>query len=215
MKPILLILLLFLPLTIISQDIKWTTVPYDAINPDELVAKGIIELDNGDETPEADLSIDFMRESIFYRNLLNNAIFSIFKEDFARISVVNYKEGEMVKDSEFYGDVGEEIGAVLRKGLYDKADLNIVNITSVVKEGFFRRSQPKFLINNGADINYQNKQGQTPAMKAAEKNNFYIIKLLLDKNADLTKSDYTGRTLKEIAENSRDKRILKLLNEKI
>ena len=52
-------------------------------------------------------------------------------------------------------------------------------------------------------------------MKAAEKNNFYIIKLLLDKNADLTKSDYTGRTLKEIAENSRDKRILKLLNEKI
>ena len=72
-----------------------------------------------------------------------------------------------------------------------------------------------FLINNGADINYQNKQGQTPAMKAAEKNNFYVIKLLLDKNADLTKSDYTGRTLKEIAENSRDKRILKLLNEKI
>ena len=29
---------------------------------------------------------------------------------------------------------------------------------------------------------------------------------------DLAKSDYTGRTLKDIAENSRDARILKLLN---
>ena len=70
----------------------------------------------------------------------------------------------------------------------------------------------QILINNNADINYQNQQGLTPAMKAAEKNNFYVVKLLLDKNVDITKSDYTGRTLKEIAENSRDKRILKLLN---
>ena len=49
-------------------------------------------------------------------------------------------------------------------------------------------------------------------MKAAERNNFYVIKLLLDKNIDISKSDYSGRTLKEIAENNRDKRILKLLN---
>ena len=69
-----------------------------------------------------------------------------------------------------------------------------------------------YLINNGADINYQNKQGLTPAMKAAERNNFYVIKLLLDKNVGISKSDYTGRTLREIAENNRDKRILKLLN---
>ena len=69
-----------------------------------------------------------------------------------------------------------------------------------------------YLINNGADINYQNKQGVTPAMKAAERNNFYVIKLLLDKDVDISQSDYTGRTLREIAENNRDKRILKLLN---
>ena len=49
-------------------------------------------------------------------------------------------------------------------------------------------------------------------MNAAEKNKFYAIKLLLSNNADVSKSDYTGRTLREIAENSRDKRILKLLN---
>ena len=69
-----------------------------------------------------------------------------------------------------------------------------------------------YLIKNGADVNYQNKQGLTPAMKAAERNNFYVIKLLLDKNIDISKSDYSGRTLREIAENNRDKRILKLLN---
>ena len=49
-------------------------------------------------------------------------------------------------------------------------------------------------------------------MKSAEKNNFYVTKFLLEKNADISKSDYSGRTLKEIVENSRDKRILKLLN---
>ena len=71
-----------------------------------------------------------------------------------------------------------------------------------------------YLIDNGANINHQNGQGLTPAMKAAQKSNFLVVKLLLDKNIDLTISDFTGRTLREISENSRDKRILKLLNEK-
>ena len=70
----------------------------------------------------------------------------------------------------------------------------------------------EYLINNGASVNFQNKEGVTPLMVAAEKNNFYVFKLLLDKKADTSKSDYTGRTIREIAENSRDKRILKLLN---
>lgn len=70
----------------------------------------------------------------------------------------------------------------------------------------------EYLINNGASVNFQNKEGLTPLMVAAEKNNFYVFKLLIDKKADTSKSDYTGRTIKEIAENSRDKRILKLLN---
>ena len=70
----------------------------------------------------------------------------------------------------------------------------------------------EYLINNGASVNFQNKEGVTPLMVAAEKNNFYVFKLLIDKKADTSKSDYTGRTIREIAENSRDKRILKLLN---
>ena len=49
-------------------------------------------------------------------------------------------------------------------------------------------------------------------MKAAENNHFYVLQLLLKRNIDKSKSDYTGRTLREIAENNRDKRILKLLD---
>ena len=152
----LILFILLVPYFSFSQEIKWNTVPYNAIDPDELLAKGVIELDNGELTPEADLSIDFANQTIFYRNLLNNAIFSVFKEDFAKISVSDYKNGLEVKDSEFYGDVGEEIGAALRKGLYDKADLNVLNITSVEKEGFFRRSQPKFYMNDG-ELDVSNK----------------------------------------------------------
>ena len=69
-----------------------------------------------------------------------------------------------------------------------------------------------YLINNGADINYQNNVGMTAIMKSAEKNHFYVLKILLENNADIEKSDFTGRTLREIAKNSRDKRIFKLLN---
>ena len=156
MKKLILIIFCFTFLITNSQEIRWNSVPYDAINPDELLTKGIIELDNGDKTPEADLYIDFGDEKIFYRNLINNAIYSIFKEDFAKISVADYKNGEMVRDGEFYGDIGEEIGASLRKVLYDKASLNVLNITSVEKEGFFNRRQPKFEINNG-ELDVSNK----------------------------------------------------------
>ena len=150
------LLLIFFCIPLLSQEIKWNSVPYEAINPDELLTKGVIELDNGDKTPKADLYIDFGQETIFYRNLINEAIYSIFKEDFAKISVEDFKDGEMVRDGEFYGDVGNEIGASLRKGLYDLADLNILNITSVQKEGFFNRRQPKFEIKDD-ELDVSNK----------------------------------------------------------
>ena len=70
----------------------------------------------------------------------------------------------------------------------------------------------EYLINKGADINHQNGEGQTAAMKAVEENHYYVLKIFINKNVDLNKSDYTGRTIKDIAKNSRDKRILKLLN---
>ena len=150
-------LLFLITLNIFSQEIKWTTVPNDEISPTQLTSKGTVELDNGDRTPEADLYINFIDEKIFYKNDNDNSIFSIFKEDFSRISVSDYKNGEMVKDGEFFGDVGAEIGASLRKNLYGKADLNVMSITSVQKEGFFNRSQPKFIINTNGELDVSNK----------------------------------------------------------
>ena len=40
----------------------------------------------------------------------------------------------------------------------------------------------------------------------------YVLKIFLDQNIDLNVSDYSGRTIKDMAEQSRDKRILKMLN---
>ena len=93
-------------------------------------------------------------------------------------------------------DVKDKLGNTALIYAADKGNLEII----------------EYLINKGADVNFQNDQGLTPIMKSAEKNNFYVTKFLLEKNADISKSDYSGRTLKEIVENSRDKRILKLLN---
>ena len=156
MKKINLILLL-ISCSIFSQEIKWNSVPNDKVNPSVLLSKGIIELENGDKTPEADLYIDFKNEKIFYRNIKSNGIYSIFKENFSKISVSDYKDGEFVKGNVFYGDVGEEIGASLRKGLYKVANLNIMKITSVEKEGFFNRKQPKFYINSNGELDVSNK----------------------------------------------------------
>ncbi|PPR33731.1 MAG: hypothetical protein CFH26_00581 [Alphaproteobacteria bacterium MarineAlpha6_Bin4] len=93
-------------------------------------------------------------------------------------------------------DVTDELGNTALINASERGNIEIVD----------------FLINKGADVNYQNDLGLTAVMKAAEKNNFFIAKLLLKNNADTTKSDYTGRTLREIVENNRDKKILKLLN---
>jgi len=139
-----------------SQDIKWNTVTKNEYNPIQLISRGVVTLDNGDKTPEADLYIDFAGETIFYRNTINNAIYSIYKEDFKSISLNEYEDGKDVNDGAFYGDVGEEIAASLRKKLYEKADLNFITITSVKKEGFFTRNQPKFEVNDG-ELDVSNK----------------------------------------------------------
>ena len=49
-------------------------------------------------------------------------------------------------------------------------------------------------------------------MKAVEENHYYFLEFFLQYDIDQSKSDYSGRTIKDLANNSRDKRILKLLN---
>ena len=156
MKQLIIFLIILFYSNVSSQDIKWNTVTKNEYNPIQLISRGVVTLDNGDKTPEADLYIDFAGETIFYRNNINNAIYSIYKEDFKSISLNEYEDGKDVNDGAFYGDVGEEIAASLRKKLYEKADLNFITITSVKKEGFFTRNQPKFEVNDG-ELDVSNK----------------------------------------------------------
>ena len=156
MKQLTIFLIILFYSNVSSQDIKWNTVTKNEYNPIQLISRGVVTLDNGDKTPEADLYIDFAGETIFYRNNINNAIYSIYKEDFKSISLNEYEGGKDVNDGAFYGDVGEEIAASLRKKLYEKADLNFITITSVKKEGFFTRNQPKFQVNDG-ELDVSNK----------------------------------------------------------
>ena len=156
MKQLTIFLIILFYSNLSSQDIKWNTVTKNEYNPIQLISRGVVTLDNGDKTPEADLYIDFAGETIFYRNTINNAIYSIYKEDFKSISLNEYEDGKDVNDGAFYGDVGEEIAASLRKKLYEKADLNFITITSVKKEGFFTRNQPKFEVNDG-ELDVSNK----------------------------------------------------------
>lgn len=51
----------------------------------------------------------------------------------------------------------------------------------------------QFLINNGADLNYNNAMG-TPLMAAIVKNNIEIVILLLKKNVNIEQKDSNGTT---------------------
>ena len=74
------------------------------------------------------------------------------KFQFLTTKMVNSLKGNV-----FYGDVGEEIGASLRKGLYKVANLNIMKSLQLKKEGFFNRKQPKFYINSNGELDVSNK----------------------------------------------------------
>jgi len=149
---------IFFVVSNLNAQIKWTTVPKSTVDPYELIADGQLELNNNDITPMSKLYINFINEKIYYRNDESNSIFSIFKDEFSKISISDYYQGNWVKRDDFYGDIGEEVGAALRKKLYLNAALNLLNITSVEKEGFFNRKKPKFQINKkNGELDVQNK----------------------------------------------------------
>ena len=197
MRLLLLIIILLLNFNSFSQEIKWTTITKNEYNPTEMKARGIVTLDNGDKTPEADLYINFNTQRIFYKNAVNNSIFSIHKEDFSSISLNEYEDGKAVRDGAFFkaplaagADVGEEIAASLRKKLYEKADLNFITITSVKKKGFFTRNQPRFEVNNGA-LDVSNKSAVSAKLLAISQERIEY----LDEDGDLWDRGNSGSFL--------------------
>jgi ankyrin repeat protein len=67
------------------------------------------------------------------------------------------------------------------------------------------------LLDAGSSPNVQNRQGMTPLMLAAMKGRLTQVELMLHQNPDFTLRDYTGRSLMVWARQSRDKRVLRLL----
>jgi len=124
MKLIVFLLQAFLITVSLNAQIKWTTVPENMVDPYELIATGKVELNNGDVTPPSKFYINFISERIYYRNDKSNSIFSIYNDEFSKVSIDDYYDGDWVKRDDFFGDIGEEVGAALRKKLYLNADLN-------------------------------------------------------------------------------------------
>lgn len=69
------------------------------------------------------------------------------------------------------------------------------------------------LIGLGADVNQQNRRGETPLMVGAREGDRDILDLLLQAEPDFTIRDYSGRGVLDYARNARDSRIQQMLEE--
>ena len=184
------ILLLILSISTYSniycQQIKWNNVKYREIDPKQLSSSGYINIDKGGSTDKSDISINFSAKKIFYRSPSGKS-FSLNEDEFNGISIDGFKGGQYIDGDYLFSDAGREVAATLRKELYKKADLNIIEITSVEKEGFFNRKKPKFYINNG-ELDVSNKV--SVKSKLLSINEDYIT--FIDSDGDiLNQSDYS------------------------
>lgn len=159
MKKTIILFLFFLLCSpqLFSQSFNWERVPYNEIDPRYYSSRGKLKLSNGDETNNVDMLIDFSERSIYYTNKDNNISYHLNGGDFSRVSIPEFKEGDFVPSLAVFGTLSDEIGAALRTRLYQKAQLNEITITSVVKQGFFNRGEPKFYVTNNGELDVSNK----------------------------------------------------------
>jgi ankyrin repeat protein len=69
----------------------------------------------------------------------------------------------------------------------------------------------ELLIDIGADLNSENKNGMTPLMIAARHGNATLVKALLAKGADARRTDFTGRDAVSWAQESRRPAVVQML----
>ena len=69
----------------------------------------------------------------------------------------------------------------------------------------------ELLIDLGADLNSENKNGMTPLMIAARHGNATLVKALLAKGANARKTDFTGRDAVSWAQESRRPAVVQML----
>jgi ankyrin repeat protein len=66
-------------------------------------------------------------------------------------------------------------------------------------------------LDRGADVNRQDKLGNTALLKAAQEGHKEIVSVLLEKGADLSAVDSRGKTALEIAKEQQRAEIVQLL----
>jgi ankyrin repeat protein len=69
----------------------------------------------------------------------------------------------------------------------------------------------KMLLAHGANVNTQDKTGQTPLMAAAAGGNLAVVKLLVGARADIRALDNAGHTAQWYAKNAGHKKIAQYL----
>ena len=69
----------------------------------------------------------------------------------------------------------------------------------------------EILLDSGANIDAENRQGLTPLMLAAGEGRLEVVQLLLERNADTGRHDYTGRTALNWAERNGRRPVVRAL----
>ncbi|MCG8504534.1 MAG: ankyrin repeat domain-containing protein [Sphingomonadales bacterium] len=74
-----------------------------------------------------------------------------------------------------------------------------------------RDAMLRYLLENGADFDREDRGGETPLMKAAKARQEDAAEILIEAGADALLEDYTGRTALQFAEEARARGIIRLL----
>lgn len=151
------------------------------------------------------------------------------------IDYAQYKDlGSTLKKRKHELEINPEFRALYKKAIYNEAENNpdpftkedFDRLNSLVSTLFERpilhwaiyyneEDLIGLFLDMEADINAEDKWGDTPLILAAEKNNLAIVTLLLDRGADVNAKNTHGRTALAMAEARNDKKLVELLNEKM
>ena len=99
-----------------------------------------------------------------------------------------------------YGDINID---------YDHAKGERFHVVDAVAEG--DKDRVKELLSGGFSVNEQNDSGVTPVIKAAERNDVDMVKILIKEGADISKKDFDGFSAEKWAQINNSKQLTEVL----
>lgn len=141
------------------------------------------------------LTVFFISTSILFAQNMEDSLYQ---------AVVN-NDTTAIKD---FVKKGADVNFVKQQGW---VKVNLL-ITAVNKKNV---DAVKVLLQNGANINWEDGFNTTALMYAASSGNLQIVKLLLDNGADITHKDKQGNDAISAAKEGKHNDVVKLLEEKL